>query len=393
MIKKRMRAEIESVMKGPARRPFFSLATLLLPISKGYASTVCVRNRSYHNGRLRSSRLPCMVISIGNIAAGGTGKTPFTMFLGKFLQESGIRTTIISRGYGGKAEKTGGVVSDGHQVIMDSKNAGDEPYMLAMKLPGIPVVVGKNRHLSGKLAFRRFHPQVILLDDGFQHLALRRDLDIVLLDHSAPMGNGHVIPRGILREPPKGLQRADILVMTRSSDKHSKEILPGPAVTAGPQPVFFTDYKADIFVSGGPADIYRKPASATNTEMGEKELHGKRVFAFAGIADNASFNDTVKNLGCFVQGCMWFPDHHPYTRKDLEHIYRRFEASGADILITTEKDYVKFYSDVAWEKQLYVVGVRVRFLSNKARFEKVLCRYIHKAVSSVEKYQIRRQER
>ena len=180
---------------------------LLAPPSWLYRGAIFLRNRHYDRpAAVRSVSVP--VVSVGNITVGGTGKTPMTIYVAQKLQQSGVRVAVISRGYKGRAESGGGVVSDGRNLLMDSEQAGDEPYLMAGRLKNIPVIVGKNRFAAGMLAINKFQSEVIVLDDAFQHLKLSRDIDLILLDYTRPFGNTHLLPRGILREPVTALRRA-----------------------------------------------------------------------------------------------------------------------------------------------------------------------------------------
>ena len=193
-----------------------SLEGCLYLFSRLYGAGVSLRHRLYGAGFLKAGSLPCRVISVGNLAVGGTGKTPMTIYVAGLLKGLGYRVVVISRGYQGRKEKSGGIVSDGQTIQMGPQDAGDEPYLMALKLEGVPVLVGKDRFRIGMMAVREFVPDVLVLDDGFQHLKVHRDLDLLLLDASRPFGNGHLLPRGVLREPIDRLNRGDAIVLTRS---------------------------------------------------------------------------------------------------------------------------------------------------------------------------------
>ncbi len=197
--------------------PPFALNLLLMLLSKAYGAGVLLRRDGYASGFLKAKKLPCTVISIGNLTTGGTGKTPMTIYVAERVRRLGYRVAVISRGYKGTAEKSGGIVSDGSAIRMDPVTAGDEPFLLAASLKDIPVLVGHDRYQSGMHAINRFQTEVVILDDAFQHLALFRDLNLLLLDSSLPFGNGHLLPRGTLREPTSALRFSDALVMTRSA--------------------------------------------------------------------------------------------------------------------------------------------------------------------------------
>ena len=175
---------------------------------------VAARNRLYDGGLLKQQKLPRPVISVGNLTVGGTGKTPTVIFIAHILKDHGYRPAVLSRGYGGSANAPVNVVSDGNRILMGWREAGDEPILIASAVPGIPVLTGSRRLLTGRAAVETFGADVLILDDAFQHRSLFRDIDMVLLDAARPFGNGFLLPRGPLREPRIPLRRADILLRT-----------------------------------------------------------------------------------------------------------------------------------------------------------------------------------
>ncbi len=213
--------------------PPFALNLLLTLLSKAYGTGVRLRRNAYASGFLKQKKLPCTVISIGNLTTGGTGKTPMTIYVAEQVRRLGYRVAVLSRGYKGAAEKSGGIVSDGNAVLMDPLSAGDEPFLLAASLKGIPVLVGHDRYQSGMHAINRFQTEVVILDDAFQHLALFRDVNLLLLDSSLPFGNGHLLPRGSLREPVSALDFSDALIMTRSPRPFCSPAEPWAIATPG----------------------------------------------------------------------------------------------------------------------------------------------------------------
>ena len=199
-------------LTGSADCIFMVLLTLL---SFVYALILQLRVLVYKAGLLRSFRLPCPVISVGNLTVGGTGKTPMTLYLARWFMDRGKRVVILSRGYGGSLEGTIRIVADGSTILLSPGDAGDEPYLLANSLPGVMVVIGSDRYQAGCLALERLNPDIFILDDGFQHLRLKRDLNLLLLDCEKPFGNGRTLPAGILREPVSAIERADLVIFTR----------------------------------------------------------------------------------------------------------------------------------------------------------------------------------
>ena len=199
------------------------LHTLYRPISKAYHACAGFRNSLYAKGLLKSFRLPAKVISIGNLTMGGTGKTPMVAYAAGILAGDGHRVAVLSRGYKGTLSRPVEIVSNGTgKILVEEKIAGDEPVVLARNLPGIPVLVSPNRRMAGALAISSFGAEILILDDGFQHLQLKRDLDMVLIDVTRPFGDHCVPPFGILREPVTGIGRADAIVLTRTNLPHDE---------------------------------------------------------------------------------------------------------------------------------------------------------------------------
>lgn len=263
------------------------------------------------------------MISVGNITVGGTGKTPATAFIARFLINRGLRVAVLSRGYGGAMEGQTAIVSDGHTIRLDAGQCGDEPYLLAATVPGLMVVMGADRSSAGMLAMEQLSPDVFLLDDGFQHLRLRRDLDILLVDCARPFGNGWMLPAGLLREPKGAVQRADLVIYTRCPHGYTPAPLAGkPACSARHRLV------DAVPLAGGPAVSF-------------DSLRGRRVLAFAGIGEPRPFFAELRALGLDVVHTVPLPDHAAYTPAQLTELTAAFRACGADCAITTEKDGVK----------------------------------------------------
>ena len=280
-------------------------------------------------GLLPASRLPRPVVSVGNLVMGGAGKTPHVIHLARWLTGQGRRVGILSRGYGRKSR---GVrwVSDGEGSIATVAECGDEPVLIARSLPGIPVAVGESRAAAGREILSRRSVDVFLLDDGFQHLSLRRDADLLLVECGSGLGNRWTAPLGPLREPPSHARFADALVITKCPDAESG------ARTARSVP----------FPGGRPRAYSRlSPGGIVGRDgLPAKDVTpGDAVFAFSGLAQNAQFRDTLEAAGFRVKGFLPFPDHHAYGRRDLERIAR---GAGGLPAITTEKDMVRLPDDV-----------------------------------------------
>ena len=375
---KPLRRRVEDIIAGRDANPL--LSPMLGVLSTFYRGALGLRIRGYRYGLFPSRRLPCRVVSVGNITAGGTGKTPMTIWLARNLQQAGFRVAVVSRGYGGDAQKTGGIVSDGGHIRMGPTAAGDEPFMMARSLPDVPVLVGGDRYRSGMTALRRFQPDFILMDDGFQHLKLKRDLDLVLLDSRHPLGNGRVLPRGPLREPVQALSRADAFVLTRCDGivptrENAYSFLP-PG-----KPVFRSvhrPYIHSIIEAGktGEAGKFVFPESSNGNIEPETVLEGRRVFAFSGIADNPAFLKTIAGSGGVPVGHFSFADHYAYSAEDLDRIARSAQESGAERLVTTEKDFVRIPVKRRWPLDLAVIGVAISF----GEAEKAFLEFIHEYV-------------
>ena len=309
-------------------------------LSFPYRGGVAARNRLYDRGLLRQQKLPCPVVSVGNLTVGGTGKTPTVIFLATLLKENGHRPAVLSRGYGGSANAPVNVVSDGKHILMGWREAGDEPVLIARAAPGIPVLTGSRRLLTGRAAVETFGAEILILDDGFQHRPLFRDIDMVLLAAARPFGNGFLLPRGPLREPPDALRRADILLRTGGAENVE------PLREAASLPSFRAIHKPQGLVAGGTGRI----------EMVEALL-GQKVFAFAGIGSPEAFRRSLTELGAAVVGFRVFPDHHPYDLSDIENLRRLAAESGAERIVTTEKDAVRLADHPDFLKELFLLRI------------------------------------
>ncbi len=339
---------------------FLRLAAML------YGAAVRIRSIGYDNGFITSETLPCPVVSVGNITVGGTGKTPMTIYIAELARDLGYRTAILSRGYRGGAESSGGIVSDGKNLLMPPAMAGDEPFMMARRLTGIPVLVGADRRRMGRAAINAFSPDLIVLDDGFQHRRLNRDLDLVLVDDRRFFGNGHLLPRGLLREPASALRRAHAVILTRCDLPRSVNFRRIAAMVPG-RPLFISRHSPyiDCVYNG------QEAVPQTRCRFAEDDfslLQNAGVFVFSGIAQNGEFLRMISENAESVPGCMSFPDHHPYTDAECEDIVRRAESLSADYLVTTEKDYIRIMGRLHTPIPLVVVGVRIEFGPDADRF-------------------------
>lgn len=360
----KIKKKIENIMTGEGESSFSSVEFLLFILSLSYGGLVKLRSAAYQRGIIKPKKLSCKVISIGNITVGGTGKTPMTIYMAELLQRLGYDVVVISRGYKGELEKIGGIVSNGKKVLMGPEKAGDEPFMLAGRLKNIPVIVGKNRFEAGMQAVKKFNPDVIVLDDAFQHLKLKRDIDLVLLDSNSPFGNLNLLPRGILREPLSVLLRADALIMTRSgraSEAEMEKSLFGLKEFIQSSPFFKTSHAPYAYIVKKGKHIPFESISMSSFLYDFNFLKDRRVFAFAGIARNDDFLHTVKKFKCDITDFLRFEDHHKYSDNDLNRIFSLAEKENVEFLITTEKDYARIAYRVKWPVDLLVAGVEISF--------------------------------
>ena len=313
----------------------FPFSLVLGAASFIYGLAVRARIQAYRSGLVAQEDLPGAVVSIGNISVGGTGKTPMTILVAQWAQAKGYNVCVLSRGYGGRHRGEVLEVSDGDQVKASWKECGDEPYLIAKKVPGVAVVVSRKRYLGGIYAAKKFGSDFFILDDGFQHLGLKRDLDIVLLDASMPFGNGHLLPLGTLREPPSLLTRAHALVLSRFIEDGTCQRIERELAGKFPAtPMFKSIHRPEKLIF---------PVSQASFDP--SCMSGKKVAAFAGIGNPTSFQNTLALLGARVLRFTRFPDHHVYQRDEIEALAREAKASGAEMLLTTEKDWIRIGSE------------------------------------------------
>ena len=334
----------------------------LSPFSMVYGLGVRLRLKAYKKGVLNRKGLPGFVVSVGNLTAGGTGKTPAVVMLGRWAQEEGHRVAILSRGYGGQYKAEVLVVSDGSRIKADPRETGDEPYLMAQRLPGIPVVVSRRRYSAGLFAYEKFGSNLFVLDDGFQHLQLKRDLNLALLSATHPFGNGHLLPWGPLREPISELKRADAFILTRAQNPSSRGTIQTFLNEKFPKrPVYSADHQAEVVVF---------PHS--NEVQPPGFLKGKRAVAFAGIARPEAFRNTLMRLGVDLVYFKTFKDHYPFGSVDLRVLNHHMEKRGAQYLVTTEKDWVRMAPLVPLSPHLAYLSIKFVLLSNQDNFFRMI---------------------
>jgi len=343
-----------------------------------FEGIVSLRTSLYKQRILRPEHLGCLVIVVGNLTVGGTGKTPVVEKLARSLHERGRKVAILSRGYRSRREPVlrkwfrllthqepapPRVVSDGERVLLDSEVAGDEPYMLARNLPGVLVITDKDRVKAGNFAIRKYGVDTLILDDGFQYFKLQDHLQLLLVDKSNPFGNGRVLPRGILREPVKQMRRASYVFLTKSDGRPDPQLRatidkyrPGTDLiecTHAPK------YLQTVFGSE------QKPLEA---------LHGRRVAALSAIAAPESFEAFVERYGAKLVVRRRFIDHHRFHSWELEDFYAEAVARGAEFLVTTEKDAVRIPSTPEPPLPLFFLRVEIEILTGVHDFEEAVSR-------------------
>lgn len=319
------------------------LPALLLPLTPLYAVAVRSRAAAYRRGWIRSHRAAVPVISVGNLTFGGTGKTPTVIALVRDLVRRGRRPAVLTRGYG--RTETATRVAIGPDERLDAIELGDEPVELARRLPGVPIIVDRDRVQGAAEAVRR-QADILLLDDGFQHLRLERDLDLVLVDAGDPFGGDRLPPRGRLREPPTALARATAVLVTK--------LPPG-------QPEVFDELRRRIHAYAPDLPVIGSTLAASRVRIdfvwrGLEVLAGARVMAFAGLGRPEAFADVLAAAGAEVLGRRWFADHHRYAEAELAELVAAAQKLGAH-LVTTAKDAVKLPPGTAWEVEAEVVPV------------------------------------
>ena len=352
------------------------LLAFLKLLSLVFAAVVGVRYVLYKTGLLRRFPLGVQVISIGNVTAGGTGKTPVTELFARTLAAEGRKVAVLSRGYRRKEAPWWQrmftqvidpplVVSDGRHVLLDAAVGGDEPYMLASNLPGVCVVVDRNRVKAGRWAIRHFGCDTLILDDGFQYQRLKHSLEVVLVDKTNPFGNGHMLPRGVLREPAKHIARADVIFLTKS-DGDTAEVISEIRELNG---------KAEIIECRHAPRLLKDVWS--REELPLDWLKGKTLATLSGIAVPQGFEDSLRRLGARVIWCERYADHHRYDASEIIYALNRTADLGAEALITTEKDAVRFPQLKTTPVPCYYLRVDIEILRGAENFAAAVGRICH----------------
>ncbi|NCG09306.1 MAG: tetraacyldisaccharide 4'-kinase [Verrucomicrobia bacterium] len=349
-------------------------ATILSVLSHFFHGIVRVRWYLYENRILRNTPLGCLVVVVGNLTVGGTGKTPVVEKFARTLRDRGRKVAILSRGYKSKRESlprklwrkfTHGeqlppkIVSDGETVFLDSEVAGDEPYMLARNLPGVVVLCDKNRVKAGSFAIREFGCDTLILDDGFQYLPLKGRLNLLLVDKTNPFGNQHLLPRGILREPIQHLSRASYILLTKSDGKRDENLL---------ELIREHNSNAEII------ECAHKPqylqALGSDEQLPLEALKGASIAAFSGIATPETFEAMLRRHGAEIRYNKRFLDHHRFSTHEIDEIFQDVAALEAvSMIITTEKDAVRLAEDLNPPVPIYFMRLEIDILSGQEDFE------------------------
>ena len=349
------------------------LTAILYVFSKIYACLVDIKLWGYRHGIFSHKQLDCFVISLGNVTVGGTGKTPTAQRLASDIRDMGYKVVILNRGYRAKWHGKVGIVSDGERLHMTAADAGDEAFMLAKHLPEVPVLIGADRSVTGQYAIENFGAEVAILDEGFQHWQLERDMDILLVDAVNVFGNGYMLPRGTLREPISHISRADVCLMTKvdQAAKGSREYIrdtvhrynaSAQIVESIHQPRRFiplAEWYVDI--AGDGIDV--------------NQMRGKKIMAVSAIGNPASFEQTLSDLGVVILESLRYPDHHDYSMQEMVDILHQAERMGAEAIVITEKDAVKIPMEVIHAGisiPVYVICVEVNFQQGKEEFKAML---------------------
>ena len=364
------------------------LRGVLFLISLLYLRIVALRLRLFRSHILRGHQLGCPVVSIGNLTVGGTGKTPVVEKLARDLSQKGRRVAILSRGY--KSVRKKGplaqqspvrVVSEGGAILLDSKNAGDEPFMLAKNLRGVAVVVDKDRVGCGRHAVEKLGCDLLILDDGLQYLKLHRRFDIVLIDREAPFGNEYLLPRGTLREPPDHLRRATHILITKCdgsdlSDLHARIRLhnkTAPIIECRHRPLELQDL-------------------ASGKTYPLSELKGLRAASLSAIASPESFEQGLRRLGVDLELTQSFADHHRYSKREIDRFLKRCARRGISCVLTTEKDAVRMPRLFNQEIPIRYLRIEIEIVKGQEHWDRMLEQLVHPPRPLIEDSEIRAEE-
>jgi len=360
----------------PQSHSFLTTAVLglLEPFSVAYGAGVMTRNWLYKTGKLKTHRPACPTVCVGNITAGGTGKTPAVILVCQLLREMGKRPAVLSRGYG-RSERAVRVLTAAELEALGPRQSlarfGDEVLTIAGRLHDLPIVVSADRAAAARAACETFAPDVLVMDDGFGHLRLQRDLDILMFDARWPFANGRLLPRGLLREPLWAIERAKVAIVSRTDQCSPEELAATDEAIRRHNP--------DITL----IHSVHRPTGLTRISDQEtlhlNHLSAKKVLAFCGIAHPKSFFSTLSRLGAVVTGVP-FPDHHIFTKREIARLVGRRHSGGFDLTVTTEKDAPRLFNLSRDESQeVFALAVEIRLLQDGVeRLQEALAHAIDK---------------
>ena len=348
----------------PSLRTWTKLRPLLWPISPLYWIVAWWRNIFYNIGFFITRQVSVPVVSIGNLSVGGTGKTPAVIFVAQHLLDLGYKVGVVSRGYGRRSSGTM-LVSDGKRILAGSDNAGDEPYLIATHLTCVPVLVDEDRYRGAAIMIGRFKPDVLILDDAFQHRSLTRDCDIVLLDASSPLSDYHIFPYGALREHFGALKRSNLVIWTRVNSRSPLPELKQRVADLGiPQILSEMEVNRQLI------------EAATGEMIPAEQLQGKRILAFCGIAQPLSFYHALIKLGLEPETVRYYPDHYCYSSDDITYLSGLTEDNQLTV-VTTEKDAVKLDRGFLADHRVYAVRIEFRLTGQDLKtFQDTLAQYL-----------------
>ncbi len=349
---------VQEILSGRRKGFWAALARALLgSLSLPYRLAVAMRNRLYDRKLRAVHCIDCRVISVGNLTAGGTGKTPLVEYLARHVLAKAAKVAIVSRGYGADEEN----------------EKSDEQLVLCENLPDVPHVAGADRVACAVVARRKHDARVVILDDAFQHRRIARDLDVVAIDATNPFGFGHLLPRGLLREPPESLARAHVVVITRSALVTPAELAAVEKDVARLAPSALVVHAVE--------DVAAVEDAAGNA-VAPDSLKARPVVAFCGIGNPEAFRRTLVGLGVGLKAFLVFADHQRYDARELSAVDRVAAAEDVAAILTTQKDAVKLKTrrspsgegglpaDFAWSRPLRVVKIGMRLTKNEGEFLK-----------------------
>ncbi|MDG1138929.1 MAG: tetraacyldisaccharide 4'-kinase [Opitutales bacterium] len=344
-----------------------------------YLFSVIVRTRVFlyaRNWFFKHTTLDCFVLVVGNLTVGGTGKTPVVERFAKELVSRGLTVAILSRGYKSKQDLEDSsfgnifrkrkeyppkVVSDGNKMLMDSEEAGDEPFMLAKNLPGVVVITGRDRVKSGKFAIKKFKADALILDDGFQYLPIKGKMNLLLVDQTNPFGNRCLLPRGILREPVSHLKRASYVFLTKSESEPDLNLL---------ETIREYNKTAEIIRCVHKPRYFQEVNGIE--QKGLNFLHESFVGVFCGIASPRGFENIINRMSGELRYKKRFLDHHRYETQELDHMFQQAKNSGADVMVTTEKDAVRIPSTYNPVIPLYYIRMEIEIIEGFEDFNEAV---------------------